>query len=191
MTIIWISLSRLTKKKPKPNVFWLKSQPCRLLCFVRSCTAIQSLWRNAGRVASSTVSPAREGIQVLCQYLESALTVCYFTHSSGWSLVRLLDSACWFFLVCFADYVFCRFTFHHCYGEEVTPIEIATELFDPLVESVVTGKNAALVLYGASGSGKSHSLDGAGSQPGALQYALKRIYQCMNSRVAWLESGRC
>ena len=43
---------------------------------------------------------------------------------------------------------------------------------------MIGGHNAALVLYGPSGSGKSFTLEGAGQQSGVLHHALKQIFQC-------------
>lgn len=64
-------------------------------------------------------------------------------------------------------------------SDATAPDAAVTELVLPLVDCVVQGRNAALVVYGASGSGKSFTLEGNASVPGAVQEALKQIFQCM------------
>eukprot|EP00899_Mesostigma_viride_P022001 jgi/Mesvir1/2986/Mv09609-RA.2 len=84
-----------------------------------------------------------------------------------------------------------------CFGPESTNGEIYRNVVDPLVAKVCDGYNGALLLFGATGSGKSFTLEGTGRNlPGVVQLAIEGLFQQLIAKSktllldARLASGR-
>jgi len=77
-----------------------------------------------------------------------------------------------------------RYSFSHCFGQTSTNTGVFEKVAAPLVEQVLMGYNAILIVYGQTGSGKSfsmlglknHSLDSSdeGLMPAALRMLAER-----------------
>ena len=75
------------------------------------------------------------------------------------------------------------FTFDQVFGPRSTQDQIYAAV-DPLVESAVRGYNATVFAYGATGSGKTHTISGSEGAPGVIPRAVERIFELANSITA-------
>lgn len=72
---------------------------------------------------------------------------------------------------------FCKnFHFDRVFPEETTQEEVFASLEDN-ISAVINGENATVISYGASGSGKSFTLFGTGSNPGIAYRAMQKIFR--------------
>jgi hypothetical protein len=62
------------------------------------------------------------------------------------------------------------FTFDRVFGAGATQAEVYSAV-DPLVQSVLSGYNATVFAYGATGSGKTHTMMGTDADPGVWRRA--------------------
>ena len=75
------------------------------------------------------------------------------------------------------------FTLDHAYGPSAPTSEIYQDTVQRLVKSVVReGVNACCFAYGATGSGKTYTMEGTSTSPGVMQLAIRDLFD-------WLETG--
>jgi len=74
-----------------------------------------------------------------------------------------------------------------CYGPEATEEDIFKRSVQPLVRRVVDGYNAAVVAFGATGSGKTHTVEGrtvagAGSE-GLVHHVAQGLFEALHAKA--------
>jgi len=75
------------------------------------------------------------------------------------------------------------FTVDHAFGPAAPTSELYQDAVQRLVKSVVnSGTNACCFAYGATGSGKTYTMDGTATSPGVMQYAIGDLF-------AWAAPG--
>ncbi|TGZ82499.1 P-loop containing nucleoside triphosphate hydrolase protein [Ascodesmis nigricans] len=75
-----------------------------------------------------------------------------------------------------------KFTFTRIFDEDVGQREVFEETVMPLVEDVLTGRDAMVAAMGVTGSGKSHTVIG-GREKGLVQMALEMVYRSLEGRI--------
>jgi kinesin family protein 18/19 len=69
-----------------------------------------------------------------------------------------------------------QYTFDHVFGKQSTNADVFTGTVEPILLDVVTGINATVFAYGATGSGKTHTMLGSSHDPGLMVRALERVF---------------
>lgn len=76
--------------------------------------------------------------------------------------------------------------FKRVFAEDCSQKEVFAQVGLPLVEDLINGKNGLLFMYGITGSGKTHSMNGSTSNPGILPRCLdvlfNSIQECQTDR---------
>ncbi|XP_068084408.1 kinesin-like protein KIF19 [Anabrus simplex] len=70
-----------------------------------------------------------------------------------------------------------RYVYDVAFGEESTQEEVYEHTTRSLVQDVLVGYNATVFAYGATGSGKTHTMVGSPQQPGIMVRALNDLFQ--------------
>ncbi|KAK9884297.1 hypothetical protein WA026_005249 [Henosepilachna vigintioctopunctata] len=77
-----------------------------------------------------------------------------------------------------------QFTFDSTYGDTSTTENIYNDICYPLVESVLEGYNATIFVYGQTGCGKSHTMEGNrhkdSSDKGVISRAFEHIFEAIS-----------
>jgi hypothetical protein len=61
-------------------------------------------------------------------------------------------------------------------GPAASQAEVYSETAEPMIAHVLTGKNATVFAYGATGSGKTHTVIGTPENPGILTHAIQDTF---------------
>ena len=67
------------------------------------------------------------------------------------------------------------FTYDRVFARQATQEQVFSSVSD-LVDSVVSGYNATIFAYGATGSGKTFSMSGSENQPGIVPRAIRKVF---------------
>ncbi|GLH11354.1 Kinesin-like protein KLP2 [Gryllus bimaculatus] len=70
-----------------------------------------------------------------------------------------------------------RYVYDVAFGEQSTQEEVYRGTTSRLVQDVLLGYNATVFAYGATGSGKTHTMVGSPQQPGIMVRALNDLFQ--------------
>ncbi|XP_044260405.1 kinesin-like protein KIF17 isoform X2 [Tribolium madens] len=75
-----------------------------------------------------------------------------------------------------------QFTFDSTYDQDSTTEMIYNDICYPLVESVLEGYNATIFVYGQTGCGKSHTMEGekSGPEKGIISRAFEHIFEAIS-----------
>ncbi|XP_015836302.1 osmotic avoidance abnormal protein 3 isoform X6 [Tribolium castaneum] len=75
-----------------------------------------------------------------------------------------------------------QFTFDSTYDQDSTTEMIYNDICYPLVESVLEGYNATIFVYGQTGCGKSHTMEGekSGPEKGVISRAFEHIFEAIS-----------
>ena len=77
-----------------------------------------------------------------------------------------------------------KFKFNTILHPEETQADVYSNTTEDLVEKVVQGQQACVFTYGASGSGKTHTImGGGGDQAGILPRAVSAIYHHIGDKI--------
>ena len=76
-----------------------------------------------------------------------------------------------------------KFKFDQVLGPEVKQPEVFKETVSNLVKSAFKGQNACLFAYGASGSGKTHTMMGKPSDPGVIPRTLDFLFKSIDGQI--------
>ena len=76
-----------------------------------------------------------------------------------------------------------KFKFDQVLGPEVKQPEVFKESVSNLVKAAFKGQNACLFAYGASGSGKTHTMMGKPSDPGVIPRTLEFIFKSIGGQI--------
>ena len=74
------------------------------------------------------------------------------------------------------------FRFHKVFDMNTTNEQIYYSVAQPLVKSVLDGVNCTIMCYGASGSGKTHTMLGDENNQGIIPRVLKDMFKAMDDR---------
>ncbi|XP_011877860.1 PREDICTED: kinesin-like protein KIF19, partial [Vollenhovia emeryi] len=69
-----------------------------------------------------------------------------------------------------------QYLYDMVFGEASTQVEVYEGTTKNLVQDVLNGYNATVFAYGATGSGKTHTMVGTSSNPGIMVRALNDIF---------------
>ena len=69
------------------------------------------------------------------------------------------------------------FGYDRVYGPDARQQDVFDESIEELVDSVVGGYNATIFAYGATGSGKTHTMMGTDERPGITPRAVQRLFE--------------
>ncbi|BBM99678.1 kinesin family member 22 [Marchantia polymorpha subsp. ruderalis] len=64
-----------------------------------------------------------------------------------------------------------------CYGEATDNAEVFANEVQPILQCLFEGRNATVFAYGATGSGKTHTMQGTETDPGLMYRAVKSIFK--------------
>jgi kinesin family member 18/19 len=70
-----------------------------------------------------------------------------------------------------------RFAFDAAFNGNASNADVFKRAVADLVDAVPTGINATIFAYGATGSGKTHTMLGTGEDPGLMARSLVRIFE--------------
>mmetsp|Transcript_22706 Transcript_22706/g.57847 ORF Transcript_22706/g.57847 Transcript_22706/m.57847 type:complete len:512 (-) Transcript_22706:715-2250(-) len=73
-----------------------------------------------------------------------------------------------------------KFAFDHVFGEGASQTEIYEKTTKRVVLSVLDGYNGSVFAYGATGSGKTHTMIGVESDPGVMVRTMHDIFEAMS-----------
>jgi hypothetical protein len=73
------------------------------------------------------------------------------------------------------------FQFDHVFGPHSTQSEVFEET-QPLITSMLDGYNVCIFAYGQTGTGKTHTMEGYGDQPGVNTRALQALFDLAKER---------
>ncbi|CBY09461.1 unnamed protein product [Oikopleura dioica] len=76
-----------------------------------------------------------------------------------------------------------KFKFDQVLGPEVKQPEVFKETVSNLVKAAFKGQNACLFAYGASGSGKTHTMMGKPSDPGVIPRTLEFLFKSIDGQI--------
>ena len=77
-----------------------------------------------------------------------------------------------------------KFSFNQIIHPEESQNDVFTSTAGDLIDKVINGLHACVFTYGASGSGKTHTImGGAGDEAGILPRAVASIYQRVSDRI--------
>ena len=76
-----------------------------------------------------------------------------------------------------------KFKFDQILGPEVQQPEVFKNTVNNLVKAAFDGKNACLFAYGASGSGKTHTMMGKPSDPGVIPRTLELLFKAVGDKI--------
>ncbi|KAJ2341183.1 tubulin-dependent ATPase kip3, partial [Coemansia sp. RSA 2618] len=74
-----------------------------------------------------------------------------------------------------------RFVFDRVYGEEATQRDLYEGTTRGLLDSVMTGYNATVFAYGATGCGKTYTISGCPEDPGVIFLTMQELFERVNS----------
>jgi len=74
-----------------------------------------------------------------------------------------------------------------CYDEKESIATIFAAEVEPILPTIFRGFNATIFAYGATGSGKTHTMEGGVNQPGLMPLALERIVEMAEVRGSKVE----
>jgi hypothetical protein len=69
------------------------------------------------------------------------------------------------------------YTFDWVFDESATQIEVYEHTVRPLLDGVLDGYNATVFAYGATGSGKTHTISGTQDHPGILPLTMAELFE--------------
>ncbi|KAJ2501414.1 tubulin-dependent ATPase kip3 [Coemansia sp. RSA 1972] len=70
-----------------------------------------------------------------------------------------------------------RFVFDHVYGEESSQRDLYEGTTRGLLDSVMTGYNATVFAYGATGCGKTYTISGCPEDPGVIFLTMQELFE--------------
>ncbi|XP_061671495.1 kinesin-like protein KIF18A [Syngnathoides biaculeatus] len=73
-----------------------------------------------------------------------------------------------------------KFVFDHVFGERSTQYDIFENTTKGVLNSVMNGFNCTVFAYGATGSGKTHTMLGTPNEPGVMYHTMKDLFKCMD-----------
>ena len=76
-----------------------------------------------------------------------------------------------------------QYVFDATFGEDATQEAVYDATTRPLVGDVLRGVNATVFAYGATGSGKTHTMMGSAAQPGVMVRALNQLFAALKSEA--------
>ncbi|CBY21516.1 unnamed protein product [Oikopleura dioica] len=76
-----------------------------------------------------------------------------------------------------------KFKFDQVLGPEVKQPEVFKETVSNLVKAAFKGQNACMFAYGASGSGKTHTMMGKPSDPGVIPRTLDFLFKSIDGQI--------
>ncbi|KAH7404464.1 hypothetical protein KP509_15G026700 [Ceratopteris richardii] len=74
-----------------------------------------------------------------------------------------------------------RFSFDFALGPEVKNLEVYNQVASPIIKGVVNGLNGTIFAYGATGSGKTHTMVGTANDPGLMVLSMQDIFQLVSN----------
>ncbi|KXJ07474.1 Kinesin-like protein KIF19 [Exaiptasia diaphana] len=74
-----------------------------------------------------------------------------------------------------------QYVFDHAFNPGATQNDVYNVTTQPLIESVVTGYNATVFAYGATGAGKTYTMLGSDNKPGIMGLTLNDLFAQMES----------
>ena len=110
---------------------------------------------------------ASEAVQVCCRLRprrDVASATC--VHSDGSSTLTMRGVAS----------TGLAFSFNHVLGEAATQSDVYDAVGRPVVASVCAGVNGAILAFGQTSSGKTHTIHGTASAPGLVPHAMAEIF---------------
>lgn len=76
-----------------------------------------------------------------------------------------------------------QYTFTKAFGENSTQKDVFTDVGLPLVKDLLTGRNSLLFMYGVTGSGKTHSMQGTQDDGGVMTRAIDVLFNSITDNV--------
>ncbi|XP_078388107.1 kinesin-like protein KIF18B [Cetorhinus maximus] len=70
-----------------------------------------------------------------------------------------------------------KFVFDRVFNETSTQQEVFEFTTKPILEGVLNGYNCSVFAYGATGSGKTHTMLGSADQPGVMYHTMVQLYE--------------
>ncbi|XP_078093208.1 kinesin-like protein KIF18A [Mustelus asterias] len=70
-----------------------------------------------------------------------------------------------------------KFVFDRVFNETSTQQEVFEFTTKPILEGVLNGYNCSVFAYGATGSGKTHTMLGSADQPGVMYHTMVELYE--------------
>merc|ERR1719240_2425634 len=71
------------------------------------------------------------------------------------------------------------FGYDRVLGPSASQAEVYRETAQPMIEHVLSGRNATVFAYGATGSGKTHTVIGTPEDPGILKHAIRDAFSAV------------
>jgi kinesin family protein 18/19 len=75
-----------------------------------------------------------------------------------------------------------EFRFHRIFDEESSNTDVFSAVTKQLIDQFLKGYNCAVFAYGATGSGKTHTMLGSPEDPGVIFYTTMHLYNVIESR---------
>ena len=76
-----------------------------------------------------------------------------------------------------------HYTFSTAFGEEASQKDVFEAVGLPLVKDLVTGWNSLLFMYGVTGSGKTHSMQGTPEDGGVMARAVDVLFNSISDSI--------
>jgi len=74
-----------------------------------------------------------------------------------------------------------KYAFDRVFNETSTNLEVYEKTTEPLIDYVLDGVNASVFAYGATGSGKTHTMIGEEDEPGVMVHTMHNLFSKMES----------
>ncbi|XP_028622897.1 kinesin-like protein KIF18A [Grammomys surdaster] len=73
-----------------------------------------------------------------------------------------------------------KFVFDAVFDETSTQMEVFEHTTKPILHSFLNGYNCTVLAYGATGSGKTHTMLGSAAEPGVMYLTMLDLFKCMD-----------
>ncbi|GAB1286662.1 Kinesin-like protein KIF18A [Apodemus speciosus] len=73
-----------------------------------------------------------------------------------------------------------KFVFDAVFDETSTQMEVFEHTTKPILHSFLNGYNCTVFAYGATGSGKTHTMLGSAAEPGVMYLTMVDLFKCMD-----------
>ncbi|XP_052039106.1 kinesin-like protein KIF18A [Apodemus sylvaticus] len=73
-----------------------------------------------------------------------------------------------------------KFVFDAVFDETSTQMEVFEHTTKPILHSFLNGYNCTVFAYGATGSGKTHTMLGSAAEPGVMYLTMLDLFKCMD-----------
>ncbi|EDO38070.1 predicted protein, partial [Nematostella vectensis] len=73
-----------------------------------------------------------------------------------------------------------QYVFDHAFGPTASQVEVFSKTTKPLIDGVVSGYNATVFAYGATGAGKTYTMLGTDSEIGIMGLTLNNLFSQMD-----------